>query len=274
MADARPMALEGLAQVRARIAEIEGTTGARSTTASSSASADSGFASMLASAIGDPSSPSPSAASSSSSSLGASDLSLGSLLANPALALSASGLTTGGTGTTDPSVLSALTRLLGTGGTGATIPTTATVATTATAAGVTGTVAPAGAPAELAAYGNGRIPDGVLVAIDDRGNRLWAPAARAFDAMRTAAAAAGVDLGVTSSYRSRDQQAQMVQEQGLYGQGGLAATPGHSEHGWGRALDLEVDADAQSWLRQHAADYGFTAPVAGEPWHWEYGTGR
>jgi len=92
--------------------------------------------------------------------------------------------------------------------------------------------------------------------------------------MRTAAAADGVDLGVTSSYRSRDQQAQMVQAEGLYSQGGLAAAPGHSEHGWGRALDLQGGADARAWLREHAGAYGFTAPVAGEPWHWEYGTGR
>jgi hypothetical protein len=263
------MALEGLAQVRARIAQIEGTAGGR--VSGSAAAGDAQFAAMLASAIGSDDSSSGGstldlsalglpAASSSASGV---DDALGGLLANPAVALRASSLGLTGSATTDPSVLSAITRLLGSGG-----------ATTTAPAATSGTGAAAAAPAELAAYGNGRIPDAALVAIDDRGNRLWAPAARAFDAMRRAAAADGIGLPVTSSYRSYDQQVQMVQTEGLYGQGGLAAAPGQSEHGWGRALDLKTGSDAQAWLRQHAGDYGFTAPVAGEPWHWEYATGR
>jgi hypothetical protein len=265
------MALEGLAQVRARIAELQGTTGAR--TGTSAAAGDPGFASVLASAIGDD----PSSADSSALSLSAlglspsdgsasgSDLTLGGLLANPAIALSASALGLTGAGSTSPSALSALSSVLGTGAaTTAGSPVPATSAAGATAA----------APPELAAFGNGRIPEALLVPIDGDGNRLWAPAARAFDAMRAAAAGDGVDLGVTSSYRSYDQQVQMAEQEGRYGQGGLAAEPGHSEHGWGRALDLDVGADGQAWLRQHAGAYGFAAPVDGEPWHWEYGTGR
>src|SRR5262249_54809883 len=153
---------------------------------------------------------------------------LGGLLANPAIALRASTLGLTGSGTTNPSVLSAVSRLLGAG---------AGVDASPVAPATSGATAAAAAPAGLAADGNGRLPDAVLTPIDGKGNRLWAPAAQAFDAMRSAAAADGVTLGVTSSYRSYDQQVQMVQSEGRYGQGGLAAEPGHSEHGWGRALD-------------------------------------
>jgi hypothetical protein len=262
-------------QVRARIAEITRTTSGGAT--STAAARDAGFASMLASAIGadgsgsatTPLAPTGSGptglpATGLASVLGGgggtttgllgtaayggtgagNDLltTLGSLLANPALALSAQ---------------SSLAHL------------TAPGVTTAAGARLDA----AGVPAELAGYGNGRIPDGALVAIDATGTeRLWAPAAQAFDAMRTAAAADGVELGVTDSYRSYEDQVTMAREQGLYSQGGLAAAPGTSEHGWGRALDLDLDGTAQAWLQQHAGRFGFTAPVAGEPWHWEFGT--
>jgi hypothetical protein len=43
---------------------------------------------------------------------------------------------------------------------------------------------------------------------------------------------AGVDIGVTDSYRSYDAQVDVARRKGLYSQGGLAATPGTSDHGW------------------------------------------
>ena len=90
-------------------------------------------------------------------------------------------------------------------------------------------------PAALVAYGNGRIPAGALEEIGIGGHRLHAPAAQAFRRMRADAAAQGVDLGVTDSYRGYEQQVALAQKKGLYSQGGLAATPGRSNHGWGMA---------------------------------------
>jgi zinc D-Ala-D-Ala carboxypeptidase len=250
--------MSGIDQVRARIAEITRTTANRSA-AVGTTSSDAGFASMLASAIGaDATDPLASGGGSSS----ISNNSLSSLLSGAASPL-ASGdlLTTLGSMLTNPAIARSAA-----GSPWASVTAGASVTSVRPADG-----AP---PAELAVYGNGRIPESALVAIDPTGaERLWAPAARAFDSMRTAAAADGVELAVTDSYRSYDQQVQMAQEKGLYGHGGLAAVPGTSEHGWGRALDLDVDARGQAWLQQHAPSFGFTAPVAGEPWHWEYGSG-
>jgi LAS superfamily LD-carboxypeptidase LdcB len=91
--------------------------------------------------------------------------------------------------------------------------------------------------------------------------------------MRDAADAAGVSLGVTSSYRSYKEQVALAAEKGLYSQGGWAAAPGTSNHGWGVAVDLEVDAAGLAWLRENGARYGFVEPVPREPWHWEFRPG-
>lgn len=125
-------------------------------------------------------------------------------------------------------------------------------------------------PAELAAYGNGKIPPTALAEIGEGGHRMWAPAAAQFKQLRQDAAAAGVNIGVTDSYRSYDQQVDLAKRKGLYSQGGLAATPGTSNHGWGRSLDLDLDAKAQSWMRANAERYGFVEDVPREPWHWTF----
>ncbi len=125
-------------------------------------------------------------------------------------------------------------------------------------------------PVELLGYGNGQIPATALSTIEGTAHRLWAPAARSFEEMRTAAAGDGVTIGITDSYRSYDAQVDVAARKGLYSQGGLAAVPGTSNHGWGMALDLDLDATAQAWMREHADEYGFVEAVPREPWHWEY----
>jgi zinc D-Ala-D-Ala carboxypeptidase len=126
------------------------------------------------------------------------------------------------------------------------------------------------APPELAGFGNGQIPSEALAPIGVGSHRLWAPAATAFQQMSAAAAADGVTIGVTDSYRSYDSQVDLARRKGLYSQGGLAATPGTSNHGWGLALDLDLDGQAQSWMQEHAWQYGFVESVPREPWHYEY----
>lgn len=135
------------------------------------------------------------------------------------------------------------------------------------APGQYGTLQP---PTMLAGYGNGRIPAQALTPIGDGTHRLHAPAARAFEQLSAAARADGVTIGVTDSYRSYDAQVRLAEEKGLYSQGGLAAEPGTSNHGWGLALDLDLDDRAQAWMRNNAWQYGFVEDTPREPWHWAY----
>jgi D-alanyl-D-alanine carboxypeptidase len=125
-------------------------------------------------------------------------------------------------------------------------------------------------PSALLAYGNGRVPAGALTPIGDGTHRLHAPAAHAFEQMSAAARADGIAVGVTDSYRSYDAQVRLAEEKGLYSQGGLAAEPGTSNHGWGLALDLDLDDRAQAWMRSNGWRYGFVEDTPREPWHWTY----
>jgi hypothetical protein len=125
-------------------------------------------------------------------------------------------------------------------------------------------------PEELKVYGNGKIPTEALEKIGIKGHKMWSKAAEAFKAMRAAAADAGVDIGVTDSYRPYEEQVDLVRRKGLYSQGGLAAKPGTSPHGWGVALDIDVTSEGLAWMREHGTEYGYVECVPREPWHWEY----
>jgi LAS superfamily LD-carboxypeptidase LdcB len=125
-------------------------------------------------------------------------------------------------------------------------------------------------PAALQAFGNGRIPLEMLTPIGIGGHRLYAPAAQAFMSMRAAAAAEGIDVGITDSYRTYEQQVDLAARKGLYSEGGYAAVPGTSKHGWGMAIDIDVDAAGQAWMRANAGRFGFVENVPREPWHWEF----
>jgi len=127
-----------------------------------------------------------------------------------------------------------------------------------------------GIPTELAGYGNGKIPANALEQVGNTNHKLWAPAAESLTRMVSDAKAQGVTIGITDSYRSFDEQVDVARRKGLYSQGGLAAKPGTSEHGWGMATDLDLNAKATSWMKQHGADYGFVNNVSREPWHWAY----
>ena len=126
------------------------------------------------------------------------------------------------------------------------------------------------APAELARYGNGKIPANALSEIGRGSHRLWGPAAASFRQLSAATARDGVRIGVTDSYRSYEQQVDLARRKGLYSKGGLAATPGKSNHGWGLSLDLDLDKRAQAWMRANGKRFGFVEDVPREPWHWTY----
>jgi D-alanyl-D-alanine carboxypeptidase len=127
-----------------------------------------------------------------------------------------------------------------------------------------------GVPESLARYGNGKVPENALDRVGNTGHRLWAPAAEALESMIAAAARDGVKIGITDSYRSYAEQVDLVRRKGLYSQGGLAAKPGTSDHGWGMAADLDLNAKAQAWMRANGPKFGFHEDTPREPWHWGY----
>jgi D-alanyl-D-alanine carboxypeptidase len=127
-----------------------------------------------------------------------------------------------------------------------------------------------GVPEDLVAYGNGKIPEEALGKVGNTNHKLWAPAAENLNKMIEDAKREGVNIGITDSYRPYEEQVDLARRKGLYSQGGLAAKPGTSEHGWGMATDLDLNAKALTWMRQHGKDYGFVENVPRESWHWAY----
>ena len=127
-----------------------------------------------------------------------------------------------------------------------------------------------GIPTDLAAYGNGRIPSSAMQQVGGTGHRLWEPAAQQLTGLIQDARRAGVHIGITDSYRSYEAQVDVARRKGLYSQGGLAAVPGTSDHGWGMAVDLDLDSKAQSWMRSNGPAYGFHEDTPREPWHWGF----
>lgn len=126
-------------------------------------------------------------------------------------------------------------------------------------------------PPELEVYGNGRIPADALVPINQSGHRLYAPAAASWDNVVRAAAQDGFDMRITDSYRSYEQQIDLANRKGLYVNGGWAATPGKSNHGWGLAVDADLtDPALLAWMRVNGPKFGWVEPVPREPWHWEF----
>ncbi len=144
--------------------------------------------------------------------------------------------------------------------------------------------APAGVVALVERWSNGAIPAGELCPVPFApGARLQCDAAAALADLNEAYRAEfGADLAVTSSYRTYEAQVALKATKG-----GLAATPGTSNHGWGLAVDLggigglgQFDSPRYRWLKANAERYGWHHPRVmepggsgpQEPWHWEFGT--
>ncbi len=126
-------------------------------------------------------------------------------------------------------------------------------------------------PTELVAYGNGRVPREALTPIGQGNHRLFAPAAAAWQNVVAAARADGIDLRITDSYRPYEEQVDLANRKGLYKNGGLAAVPGTSTHGWGMAVDADIrDPATMEWLRVNGPRFGWVETTPREPWHWEF----
>lgn len=129
---------------------------------------------------------------------------------------------------------------------------------------------------------------------DGREHRLAPACAAAWQRLKLAAAACGVDLRIASGFRSIERQQEIIRTKMQAGQAlasilTLLAPPGFSEHHTGCALDIKTpgiktldiafeNSAAFQWLSQHAASYGFAMSYPRgnaqgfqyEPWHWCY----
>ncbi|MEL1265258.1 M15 family metallopeptidase [Pseudoxanthomonas putridarboris] len=138
-------------------------------------------------------------------------------------------------------------------------------------------------------------PAALALAGFDRYRRpLWLSlaTARAWNAMRQAAAKDGVALDAISGYRSHDYQLGIFERKLARGQTveqilTVNAAPGYSEHHSGLALDIGTPGEpsaeesfertpAFAWLTGRAGDFGFAMSyprdnphgIVYEPWHW------
>ena len=121
------------------------------------------------------------------------------------------------------------------------------------------TGAAGGAEAAKAGSGNGST-------VERQGKPIGAHIAKQFDAMVAAAKKDGVNITITSGFRSRAEQEKLYAAY-KNGTGNLAAKPGTSNHESGDALDLGPPS-AFAWLKQNAGQFGFKNKIASEPWHW------
>ena len=103
----------------------------------------------------------------------------------------------------------------------------------------------------------------------------------ALSSLDRAAANDGVQLLLTSAYRSYQDQSETFKafaaQLGAEAAARRAAMPGHSEHQLGTAVDFARSDGAYEWLAANASAYGFVASYAGgdscygfEPWHYRY----
>lgn len=127
---------------------------------------------------------------------------------------------------------------------------------------------------------DGGIPEHTDISPFDSGHaaiRKLDPDLRA--AVREAAGdarAAGVELRVTSGWRSKEYQQRLLDEAvAAYGSleeaRRLVSTPDKSAHVTGEAVDIGP-TDAADWLIRNGADYGLCQTYANEMWHFELST--
>ncbi|MFC0437731.1 M15 family metallopeptidase [Kutzneria buriramensis] len=89
----------------------------------------------------------------------------------------------------------------------------------------------------------------------------------------TDAAAKGITMRVTSGWRSKAYQQQLLDD-AVRTYGGMnearkhVATPDASHHITGKAVDIGP-TNADDWLQRHGADYGLCQAYANEMWHFE-----
>jgi hypothetical protein len=121
---------------------------------------------------------------------------------------------------------------------------------------------PGGDPLSLEASGSGYT--GPLAY--RQGKPMRPDVARAFDRMAAAAHADGVNLIVTSGFRSDAEQAKLF---AAHPDPKWVAPPGKSLHRWGTEVDLGPRS-AYGWLARNAGRFHFLKRYSWEPWHYGY----
>ncbi len=99
-----------------------------------------------------------------------------------------------------------------------------------------------------------------------QGKPMRPDVAQAFDRMERAARADGVDLLITSAYRSDAEQAVLWRR---HPDPRWVARPGTSLHRYGTELDLGPPA-AYAWLAANGGRFHFVQRYSWEKWHWGY----
>ncbi|WP_369138234.1 D-alanyl-D-alanine carboxypeptidase family protein [Modestobacter versicolor] len=128
---------------------------------------------------------------------------------------------------------------------------------------------------------DGWLPEGQSLDPDDTASpalaRLDPALLTAVQQAAQEAAAAGVEIRISSGWRSAALQADLLAAAvRRYGSTEEARrwvnTPERSTHVSGRAVDV-ASADAASWLSQHGDEFGLCQTYANELWHYELATG-
>lgn len=163
---------------------------------------------------------------------------------------------------------------------------------------VFGLIAAACLPAAPPPPQNGRLPDSSLTTISAE-CRVATEMAGSLVLLLRAANTDGVTLApeksaflppgvpgpprIESCYRTYEMQEWWRGYYCSIGQCGMAAVPGTSKHGWGRAVDfqdqlgeLTYSSPGWHWLAANAHRFGFSQPASlapggpnQEPWHWQ-----
>ena len=125
---------------------------------------------------------------------------------------------------------------------------------------------------------NGRLDTAEMVSVTGAWfgtGYLLPPAATAWEEMRAAAAADGIDLQATDFYRSWESQNNAYQKHLRGEKQANVLPPGRSEHGIGLAVDITNghiigrNDPEHAWMRANGAAFGWH-PISNETWHWEF----
>ncbi|MCR3750534.1 D-alanyl-D-alanine carboxypeptidase [Lentzea californiensis] len=135
---------------------------------------------------------------------------------------------------------------------------------------------PQSASVQVKVTDDGSIPKNESISLDDEHAAIANLDPALLTAMRNAATdakLAGVELRVTSGWRSREHQQRLLDEAvELYRSEEEARRwvhpPDKSAHVTGKAIDIGP-TNADDWLIQHGADYGLCQAYANEMWHFE-----
>ena len=103
-------------------------------------------------------------------------------------------------------------------------------------------------------------------------NTMTVATACAWSRLKAAARAAGHRITINSGFRTlgRQQYFYNCHVTKRCNGGALAARPGTSNHGLGKALDLQLTGAAYNWMTKNARKFGFRRTVPSETWHWEF----